>query len=114
MHAFDFPRTIRCNPLPAVVACVGFAVALVAMVGAAHAVDLVNLAASGGPLVSALTTLGTLTPGVKALVGFLGFVVAFISLAALRNFAASLFYVGLIIFGAVALIVGGAILGAVI
>jgi hypothetical protein len=87
---------------------------LVALPGTAQAVDLINLAAAGGPLVSALTTLGTLTPGIKALVGFLGFVVAFIALAGLRSFSAALFYLGVIIFGAVALSVGGTILGAVI
>ena len=32
-----------------------------------YAIDLVNLGAIGGPLGSALNTLGTLTPGVKAL-----------------------------------------------
>ncbi len=45
---------------------------------------------------------------------FIGFVVAFISLAALRNFAPVLFFLGMAIFGAVGLIVAGAILGAVI
>jgi len=53
-------------------------------------------------------------PGVKALVGFVGFVVAFISLAALRNFGPVLFYLGMAIFGAVGLPIAGAILGAVI
>jgi len=81
---------------------------------AAQAVDLVNLASVGGPLVGALTTLGTLTPGVKALIGFLGFIVAFVSLAALRNFGPVIFYVGLAVFGAVGLLVAGAILGAVV
>ena len=80
----------------------------------AQAVDLVNLAAVGGPLVGALTTLGALTPGVKALMGFLGFVVAFISLAAMRNFGPVIYYVGLAVFGAVGLVVAGAILGAVV
>ena len=92
-----------------------FAVALSLLAAsAAQAVDLVNLAAAGGPLVGALTTLGALTPGVKALIGFLGFVVAFISLAAMRNFGPVIYYVGLAVFGAVGLVVAGAILGAVI
>lgn len=82
--------------------------------GLAHAVDLVNLAAVGGPLVSALTTLGGLTPGVKAIAGFLAFLVAIISLIALRSFGPALTYVGVAVFGAVGLVVGGAILGAVI
>jgi hypothetical protein len=46
--------------------------------------------------------------------GFLGFVVAFISLAAMRNFGPVIYYVGLAVFGAVGLVVAGAILGAVI
>jgi hypothetical protein len=48
------------------------------------------------------------------LVGFVGFVVALISLAALRNFGPVLFYVGLAIFAAVGLVIAGAIMGAVI
>ncbi|MNO05006.1 hypothetical protein D3C81_2262240 [compost metagenome] len=67
-----------------------------------------------GPLSSALTQLGELGPGIKALVGFVGFVVALISLAALRNFGPVLFYVGLAIFAAVGLVIAGAIMGAVI
>jgi len=110
MHTLSYPK--RCKK-------VGLAVALLTGLAAtllqtAQAVDLVNLASAGGPLVSALTTLGTLTPGIKALGAFLGFVAAFFALAALRNFSAALFYIGLVIFGAVALVVGGAILGAVI
>ena len=57
--------------------------------------------AIGGPLGSALNTLGTLTPGVKALVGFISFVVALISLAALRNFGPVLYYIGVAIFATV-------------
>ncbi len=67
-----------------------------------------------GPLAAALAQLAALAPGVKALVGFVGFVVAFISLAALRNFGPVLFYLGMAIFGAVGLTIAGAILGAVI
>lgn len=78
------------------------------------ALDLVNFAGITGPLSSALTQLGELGPGIKALVGFVGFVVALISLAALRNFGPVLFYVGLAIFGAVGLVIAGAIMGAVI
>ena len=79
-----------------------------------YAIDLVNLGAIGGPLGSALTTLGTLTPGVKALVGFISFVVALISLAALRNFGPVLYYIGVAIFATVGLVIAGAIMGAVI
>ena len=79
-----------------------------------HALDLVAFTGITGPLVSALTQLAALGPGVKALVAFVGFVVAFISLAALRNFGPVLFYLGMAIFGAVGLTIAGAILGAVI
>lgn len=78
------------------------------------ALDLVTFAGVTGPLSSALTQLGELGPGIKALVGFVGFVVALISLAALRNFGPVLFYVGLAIFAAVGLVIAGAIMGAVI
>ena len=79
-----------------------------------YAIDLVNLGAIGGPLGSALNTLGTLTPGVKAVVGFISFVVALISLAALRNFGPVLYYIGVAIFATVGLVIAGAIMSAVI
>ena len=60
--------------------------------------DLVAFTGITGPLTSALTQIASLGPGIKALVGFVGFVVALISLAALRNFGPVLFYVGLAIF----------------
>jgi len=85
---------------------------LVALPG--HALDLVAFTGITGPLVSALTQISALGPGIKALVGFVGFVVALISLAALRNFGPVLFYVGLAIFGAVGLVIAGAIMGAVV
>ena len=84
----------------------------VAMPG--YALDLVAFTGITGPMVSALTQIASLGPGIKALVGFVGFVVALISLAALRNFGPVLFYVGLAIFGAVGLVIAGAIMGAVI
>lgn len=90
-----------------------FAAALMAA-APSHALDLVAFSGIAGPLVSALNQLGALAPSVKALVAFIGFVVAFISLAALRNFAPVLFFLGMAIFGAVGLVVAGAILGAVI
>lgn len=79
-----------------------------------HALDLVAFTAITGPLVGALTLLASLAPGIKALVAFIGFVVAFISLAALRNFGPVLFYIGMAIFGAVGLVIAGAIMGATI
>nr|MBL8455663.1 hypothetical protein [Zoogloeaceae bacterium] len=79
-----------------------------------YAVDLTALTAIGGPLATALTQLAGLTPGMKALVGFLAFAVAFVSLAALRNMGPIMLYIGVAIFGAVGLSIGGAILGATI
>lgn len=92
------------------------AVVMLALLAAfpSHALDLVGFTGIAGPLVGALTILAALGPGLKALVGFVGFVVAFISLAALRNFGPVLFYVGMAIFGAVGLVIAGAIMGAVI
>ena len=52
--------------------------------------------------------------GLIALVIIIGFLVALVSLAALRNFAPVLGYVGLAIFAAVGLVVAFAIAGAVI
>ncbi|MCL1960264.1 MAG: hypothetical protein FWG56_00450 [Desulfovibrionaceae bacterium] len=78
------------------------------------AIDLETFSGVTGPLTAALTQISTLGPGIKALVGFVGFVVALISLSALRNFGPVLFYVGLAIFGAVGLVIAGAIMGAVI
>jgi ABC-type nickel/cobalt efflux system permease component RcnA len=76
-----------------------------------HALDLVAFSGITGPMVSALTQLSALAPGVKALIGFVGFIVAVISLAALRNFGPVLFYLGMVIFAAVGLTVAGAIMG---
>ena len=79
-----------------------------------HALDLVSFTGITGPMTSALTQISTLGPSIKALVGFVGCVVALNSLAALRNFGPVLFYVGLAIFAAVGLVIAGAIMGAVI
>ena len=46
-----------------------------------YALDLVAFAGIAGPLTAALTQLATLAPGVKAPIGFIGFVVALVSLA---------------------------------
>jgi hypothetical protein len=80
----------------------------------AQALDLVTFSSITGPLTSALAQIAALGPGIKALVGFIGFVVALISLSALRNFSPVLFYVGLAIFAAVGLVIAGAIMGAVL
>lgn len=90
------------------------ACALALAAAPSFAVDLVAFTGITGPLTSALTTLATLTPGIKAIVGVVGFVVAFISLAGLRNMGPVLFFMGMAIFGAVGLVIAGAIMGAVI
>lgn len=109
LRPFAFNR----KPLAAVALLALLALGLgIAMPG--YALDLVAFTGITGPLVSALTQISALGPGIKALVGFVGFVVALISLAALRNFGPVLFYVGLAIFGAVGLVIAGAIMGAVI
>ncbi|HRO57551.1 MAG TPA: hypothetical protein PK177_00025 [Burkholderiaceae bacterium] len=90
------------------------AILLSLLATAAQALDLVTFTGIAGPLAGALAQLAALGPGVKALVGFVGFVVALITLAALRNFSPVLFFLGLAIFGAVGLTVAGAIMGAVI
>src|SRR5437762_13821625 len=52
----------------------GVVLSLTAATG--YALDLVAFAGIAGPLTAALTQLATLAPGVKALIGFIGFVVA--------------------------------------
>ena len=105
-----------CRPLSiaSLLACLSVLAAGLMATLPSHALDLVAFAGIGGPLAAALGQLAALAPGVKALVGFVGFVVAFISLAALRNFGPVLFYLGMAIFGAVGLTIAGAILGAVV
>lgn len=92
------------------------AVALALIVAAfpSVAMDLVTFTGITGPLTSALTTVAGLTPGIQAIVAVVGFVVAIISLSALRNMGPVLFFIGLIIFAAIGLTVAGAILGATI
>ncbi len=107
------PFTPSRKPLSALALLVLLVIGLaVAMPG--YALDLVAFTGITGPMTSALTQISALGPGIKALVGFVGFVVALISLSALRNFGPVLFYVGLAIFAAVGLVIAGAIMGAVV
>jgi hypothetical protein len=107
------PFTLNRKPLGALALLALLVIGLaVAMPG--YALDLVAFTGITGPMTSALTQISALGPGIKALVGFVGFVVALISLSALRNFGPVLFYVGLAIFAAVGLVIAGAIMGAVI
>ena len=105
-------RTL-CLPKAAALLLV-LAVLALGLVSPVHALDLVGFSGIDGPMTSALTQIAALGPGIKALVGFIGFVVALISLAALRNFGPVLSYVGLAIFAAVGLVIAGAIMGAVV
>lgn len=105
----QLPRKSRVNPIHLFAAIVTLCLAS----GPAFAVDLTALGSIGGPLSTALSQLASLTAGMKALIGFLCFVACFVSLVALRGFAPVLSFIGVIIFGAVGLAVGGAILGVV-
>jgi hypothetical protein len=98
--------------LPVVTVCLAVLAVGLGLAFPGHALDLVAFSEIDGPMASALAQIAALGPGIKALVGFVGFVVALISLAALRNFGPVLFYVGLAIFGAVGLVIAGAIMGA--
>lgn len=98
--------------LPVLTACLAVLAFGLGLAFPGHALDLVAFTEIDGPMAAALAQIAALGPGIKALVGFVGFVVALISLAALRNFGPVLFYVGLAIFGAVGLVIAGAIMGA--
>ena len=102
LHAFGTSRHTRRAAIAALTACLAIPT---------YALDLVTFSGITGPMTSALTQLAALGPGIKALVGFVGFIVALISLSALRNFGPVLFYIGLAIFGAVGLVISGAIMG---
>ena len=107
------PLTSNRTP-PAVLSLLVLLVAGLGLTLPGYALDLVAFTGITGPMTSALTQISALGPGIKALVGFVGFVVALISLSALRNFGPVLFYVGLAIFAAVGLVIAGAIMGAVV
>lgn len=112
MSTFTFARSVRERRLPFILAAITIVFFGLCLAFPGHALDLVDFTGVTGPLTSALAQISTLGPGIKALVGFVGFVVALISLAALRNFGPVLFYVGLAIFAAVGLVIAGAIMGA--
>lgn len=57
-------------------------------------------------------TINGITPGIKAVVAVIGFLVALISLVALRSFSAVLFFLGMAVFGAGGLAVAQSLLGA--
>jgi hypothetical protein len=89
--------------------------ALLALIATgADALDLVTFTGITGPLTAALTQLGSLTPGVKAIVGVVAFAIALFGLSILRNFGPAVYFVGVCIFAAVGLVVGGSIMGATV
>jgi hypothetical protein len=113
MHTLSMHFTISKRALAAVLA--GSALALLAVVaGEADALDLVAFTGVTGPLTAALTQLGTLTPGVKAIVGVVAFAIALFGLSILRNFGPAVYFVGVCIFAAVGLVVGGSFMGATV
>lgn len=106
MHSALSKRTLAATLTVAAVALLG----LVATT--ADALDLVTFTGITGPLTSALTQIGSLTPGVKAIVGVVAFAIALFGLSILRNFGPAVYFVGVCIFAAVGLVVGGSIMGA--
>ena len=79
-----------------------------------YALDLVAFTGITGPLTSALTQIADLGPGIKALVGFIGFRGRADFAVRAAQLRPGPVYVGLAIFAAVGLVIAGAIMGAVI
>lgn len=94
------------------------AAGLFGMTGEALAISLdmgnVGAAVGLGPMQTAIQQFADMNTGLKALVIVIGFLVALIGLAALRNFAPVLGYIGLAIFAAVGLTAGFAVAGAML
>jgi len=113
MHALSIHSAFSRKALATTLAIV--TVALLGLVAtAADALDLVAFTGIVGPLTAALTQLGALTPGVKAIVGVVAFAIALFGLSILRNFGPAVYFVGVCIFAAVGLVVGGSIMGATV
>ena len=108
MHFALSKRTVATALMAATVALLGI------LATTAEALDLVAFTGITGPLTSALTQLGSLTPGVKAIVGVVAFAIALFGLSILRNFGPAVYFVGVCIFAAVGLVVGGSIMGATV
>jgi hypothetical protein len=108
MHTAISKRTLATTLTVAAVALLGL------LATTADALDLVTFTGITGPLTSALTQIGSLTPGVKAIVGVVAFAIALFGLSILRNFGPAVYFVGVCIFAAVGLVVGGSIMGATV
>ena len=113
MHTLSMHSAVPRRVFAAVLAATVVAF-LVVLAGEADALDLVAFTGITGPLTAALTQLGTLTPGVKAIVGVVAFAIALFGLSILRNFGPAVYFVGVCIFAAVGLVVGGSIMGATV
>jgi hypothetical protein len=111
MFALSHFKASKRAVISATVLC---AIAMLGMAVGAEALDLVTFAGIAGPLTAALTQLGALTPGVKAIVGVVAFAIALFGLSILRNFGPAVYFVGVCIFAAVGLVVGGSIMGATV
>ncbi|MEO8152361.1 MAG: hypothetical protein ABI605_04765 [Rhizobacter sp.] len=68
--------------------------------------------AGSGAMQTVFDQINGITPGVKAIVAVVGFIVALVSLVALRSFSAVLFFLGLAVFGAGGLAMAQTLLGA--
>ena len=113
MHTLSMQPAISRKALVVVLAVATIAL-LSVLASEADALDLVAFTGITGPLTAALTQLGTLTPGVKAIVGVVAFAIALFGLSILRNFGPAVYFVGVCIFAAVGLVVGGSIMGATV
>ena len=67
-----------------------------------------------GAMAPVFNQIDSITPGVKAIVAIVGFIVALVSLVALRSFSAVLFFLGLAVFGAGGLGMAQSLLGATV
>ena len=113
MHTVSEHSVIAKRAFVTVLAVTAMAL-IVGVANEADALDLVAFTGITGPLTAALTQLGTLTPGVKAIVGVVAFAIALFGLSILRNFGPAVYFVGVCIFAAVGLVVGGSIMGATV
>ncbi len=111
MRTLAMPSATSKRALASAIAVAAVAL-LVVLASEADALDLVAFTGITGPLTAALTQLGALTPGVKAIVGVVAFAIALFGLSILRNFGPAVYFVGVCVFAAVGLVVGGSIMGA--
>lgn len=80
----------------------------------ALAMDPAMASSATGAMANVFDQINNITPGVKAVVAIVGFIVALVSLVALRSFSAVLFFLGLAVFGAGGLGMAQALLGATV